>query len=164
MSMEPDAPEQVAASQARRRVIRQIVGSLVIGGAAYASVSMVVKPVLQPEVVTAASQSTRRSNLDRSEIITFQDIIVNPAGTMGSRYLSTTVGLQVSTERARESLTEAQPLIKDMLITYLSSLTIEELTDVDRGEHIRASIRSLVNKAVAPQEVEAVLVLDFVLQ
>jgi len=132
--------------------------------AAYATVALVLKPMLQPDTVTAAPENYRGIAKDQSEIVQFDNIIVNPAGTMGSRYLSTTVGLQVTSEAARESVDSAQPLIKDALITYLSSLTIEELTDASTRDDIRVAIRGLVNQTIAPQNVEAVLFLDFVLQ
>ena len=148
----------------RWRLVRISTTSLVMVGAAYATVALVLKPMLQPDTVTAAPENHRSVAKDQSEIVQLDNIIVNPAGTMGSRYLSTTVGLQVSSEAARESVDSAQPLIKDALITYLSSLTIEELTDADTRNDIRAAIRGLVNKTVAPQKVEAVLFLDFVLQ
>jgi flagellar FliL protein len=148
----------------RQRLIRLIVTSLVMVGAAYATVALVLKPMLQPDAVTAAPHKQRERAQDRGEFVQFDNIIVNPAGTMGSRYLSTTVGLQVTTEAARESIATSQPLIKDALITYLSSLTIEELTDPDTRNDIRGAIRTLVNKTVAPHNVKAVLFLDFVLQ
>ena len=96
--------------------------------------------------------------------ITFENIIVNPSGTMGQRYLNATIGLEVVDEASKEAIESGKPRIKDALITLLSARSIDELTDATNRESMREAIAAKVNKQIAPGEVVAVYFLDFVLQ
>jgi flagellar FliL protein len=144
-------------------LVPMLVSSLIMVGAAYAVVSFVLKPMIHPSQASVADAAEADAE-GKGEIVRFENIIVNPSGTMGSRYLSTTVGLEVMSEESREAVREAEPMIKDALITYLSSRTIEELTDPATRELMRETIRQRVNPVIAPQQVRAIYFLDFVLQ
>ena len=154
----------------RSPVLLMAVGSLAMIALAYGGVHFVLKPLVHPDPTQAREESQASEHEahgakgDKGEIVRFEGIIVNPSGTMGSRYLSTTVGLEVADEASRTSVTESEPAIKDALITHLSARTIEELTDPAQREAMRAAIRDLVNERIAPHQVSAVFFLDFVLQ
>ena len=55
-------------------------------------------------------------------------------------------------------------MIKDALITHLSSRTIEELTDTQQRELMRDAILARINPIVKPHKVRGIYFLDFVLQ
>jgi flagellar FliL protein len=98
------------------------------------------------------------------EIVRFEGIVVNPSGTGGSRFLSTTVALEVFGAEARAAVEQAEPMIKDALITHLSSRTIEQLTDAEQRELMREALLKRINPIVKPHKVKGVYFLDFVLQ
>lgn len=156
------------AGTAKSPVVLMLAGSALMVGLAWAGVHFVLKPMMHPEPVAAseevASAEEAAAHGEKGEIIRFEGIIVNPSGTMGSRYLSTTVGLEVSGEKNKLAVTEAEPMIKDALITHLSARTIDELTDSKAREQMRTDIRDLVNERIKPAQVSAVFFLDFVLQ
>lgn len=146
-----------------------LVGSVVMIALAYAGVHFVLKPMVHPEATRAHTNEApagaeEQGYGEKGEIVRFEGIIVNPSGTMGSRYLSTTVGLEVANEKSRVAVTESEPMIKDALITHLSARTIEELTDPAAREQMRGAIRDLVNAKIQPAQISAVFFLDFVLQ
>lgn len=161
------AKEMAAGDEAQAKkkspLIAMIVSSLIMVGAAYAVVSFVLKPMIHPTQASVTAEAEAEPE-GKGEIVRFENIIVNPSGTMGSRYLSTTVGLEVMDEESRDAVRDAEPMIKDALITYLSSRTIEELTDPGERELMRETIRQRVNPVIAPQQVRAIYFLDFVLQ
>lgn len=98
-----------------------------------------------------------------NDFFTIESIVVNPAETGGTRYLSCSVSFEV----AKEDLTvfkEKQVKIKDILITILSSKTVDELADIKLRNDMRKQILAVVNRFVAPSKASAVYLTDFVLQ
>ena len=166
-------PAEAEKAPKRSPVLLMAVGSLVMIGLAWGGVHFVLKPLLHPDPTQAhegpaeedpGAHGEKGTKGEKGEIVRFEGIIVNPSGTMGSRYLSTTVGLEVSNEATRVAVTDSEPAIKDALITHLSARTIEELTDPALREQMRSAIRDVVNERIAPHQVSAVFFLDFVLQ
>lgn len=91
-------------------------------------------------------------------------IIVNPAETGGTRYLSTSVGFALSSKVAGGRFTEREAVVRDALITILSSQSIAELTDFRQRERLRKVIKQRVEKLLKAGDVAAVYFTEFVLQ
>lgn len=98
-----------------------------------------------------------------TEFYTIESIVVNPAETGGTRYLSCSVSFEVMPE-TKKVFEEKSVRIKDLLITILSSKTVDELADVKQRNDMRRQILGVVNRFVAPAKAEAVYLTDFVLQ
>ena len=54
--------------------------------------------------------------------------------------------------------------VRDLLITILSSRTVEQLTNAADREMMREEIANRINKLLGPQKVLAVYFVDYVLQ
>ncbi len=54
--------------------------------------------------------------------------------------------------------------VKDILITILSSKTVDELSDIRQRNQMRRQIMTIVNRFMAPTQTKAVYLTDFVLQ
>ncbi len=93
-----------------------------------------------------------------------EDIIVNPAGTGGRRFLSTSIGFELSTPEASTLFEERDAVVRDALITILSSQSIPELSDFKQRERLRKLIQLRVQKLLGTEEVAAVYFTEFVLQ
>jgi len=98
-----------------------------------------------------------------SEFFTIESIVVNPAETGGTRYLSCSVSFEVAKD-ALSVFKEKEVKIKDILITILSSKTVDELADIKQRNDMRKQILAVVNRYVAPAQADAVFLTDFVLQ
>ncbi|NLI15812.1 MAG: flagellar basal body-associated FliL family protein [candidate division Zixibacteria bacterium] len=114
------------------------------------------------------------------QIYNIEDIVVNPAGTGGSRYLSVSIGVEMDAPKATESegghghgegearlkspLDEKKPQLRDALISLLSAKTIDQLTSVEQKDHIRAEIMDTFSKILAPAKVHNIFFIDYVLQ
>lgn len=97
-------------------------------------------------------------------VFAIEDIVVNPAGTAGSRFLSASFGIEVSNAETAGRLEEREPLVRDALITILSSKTLAELTDAKQKEIMRLQIKKRLSLLLKTEAVTNVFYTDFVLQ
>jgi flagellar protein FliL len=67
-----------------------------------------------------------------------EDLVLNPAGSQGTRFLMASVALEVRDEAAVAQLKERDPQIRDRLLTVLGSKTVNELVAPDSA---RAALR-----------------------
>ena len=159
---EDQAPEEKKSSGGRKKVLILFVGIQVLMAAgAFVFLKMYVAPRIQ----AAYEEPVKEEKEERGQIHLIEDIIVNPAGTNGTRYLSTSIGLEMSdfgdeTDRF-EKLT---PVIRDIFIAILSSRTLEELSSIEGKEKLRDEILVQVNEAIRPDSVYRVYFVDYVLQ
>ena len=114
-----------------------------------------------------------------AQIHMIEDLVVNPAGTNGTRYLSASIGLEYARVIGSEKSTETsgghgaaaaggmgnkEPVIRDILIAILTSKNIGQLSSAEGKEALRAEIMEKVNHEVAPDTVYKVYLVDYVLQ
>jgi len=111
---------------------------------------------------------------EKGEIHLIENLLVNPAGTNGTRFLSTSIGIETSKlegggEGEGEAMAAAgfaaiSPIVRDILNAVLSSKTMEELSSVEGKSRLREEILTKLNEAVAPDSVYNVYFVDYVLQ
>ena len=116
------------------------------------------------ESEAAAQEAEGHGGAETAEYYTIESIIVNPAGTAGTRYLSCSVSFELPSKEDEKAFEAKSVQIKDILITILSSKTVEELADVKKRNSMRRQILAVVNKFVEPSKATAVYLTDFVLQ
>jgi len=92
------------------------------------------------------------------------NIVVNPASTIGSRFLSCSIAFELTSPGDYSTLESNDIKIRDALITILSARTVDELSDARLREPLRKQIQAKINRIVEPVEVSAVYFKDFVLQ
>lgn len=130
-----------------------------------ASAFVFLKMYLSPKIQAAYEEPAKDEKKERGQIHLIQDILVNPAGTNGTRYLSTSIGLETSDFRQQtDRFEELTPIIRDIFIAILSSKTMGELSSIDGKEKLRGEILARVNEAVKPDSVYRVYFVDYVLQ
>ncbi len=105
-------------------------------------------------VAAAETDEEGKSSKDVKDdfIFVIKDMIINPAGTNGQRYLLTTIAFNVSTEEGMKSLEKREMAVRDLLNTVLTSKTMDQLIDVSKREALRQEIfaqaKPLVSKGV----------------
>ncbi|MDH3891259.1 MAG: flagellar basal body-associated FliL family protein [candidate division Zixibacteria bacterium] len=97
-------------------------------------------------------------------IYAIRDIVVNPAGTGGSRFLSVSFGFELESPEFEAEFAAKEAVVRDALITILSSKTVAQLTDSKQKEIVRYQIKKRVSKLMGSQELVGVYFTDFVLQ
>ncbi|QQS35485.1 MAG: flagellar basal body-associated FliL family protein [Ignavibacteriales bacterium] len=81
-------------------------------------------------------------------IFLVEDVIVNPAGTEGKRFLLTTVGFDIATEEEMKELQSKEVLVKDMVISKLSSKDIVQLNNSAYRDTIRTELSSEIKRLI----------------
>ena len=165
------APPEAAATEKKSGGLMKLliafgIAQVVLAAAAF----FIVKMVFVPKLATASSEkaeakAAHNQEAKPSEIFLIENIIVNPAGTNGTRYLSTSIGLEIEKSELKvEHMKEMTPVIRDILIAIISSRTIEELSTTEGKDLIRKEILEKLATAIGPEEVSKVYFVDYVLQ
>lgn len=93
-----------------------------------------------------------------------KDLIVNPAGTNGTRYLLLTVGIEASTSEGVKELEKKEIQVRDALNTVLTTKGLDELASVERREDLRTEIQTKVGSLVKAGSVTNVYFSKFIIQ
>ena len=168
--------------------VRTLVILAIIVADAYAAYFLVVKGIAprmaEAQVVRAAEEASAENEAAAAEevhaeeesgtgegagtgvgsITPVEDIVINPAGSGGTRYLCTTVALQSTQTSVADEVTEREPQIRDVLIEILSKRTVEDLSALATRDELRAEIKVAVNDILVSGEVVGVYFSNFVLQ
>lgn len=150
------------------------VGAIIVG---VALALFVIKPMMADSSgggdETAQVQADKKSDSKKSSkghgasgslIHQISNIVVNPAGTGGSRFLSASFGFELTSPEMEKEFTEKEPVIRDALITILSAKTVQQLTDPKQKEIVRYQIKKRVCQLMETDELTGVYFTDFVLQ
>jgi flagellar basal body-associated protein FliL len=97
------------------------------------------------------------------------EAIVNIAGTDGERFLKASIIFEYDDQKYQElgaELTRRTPKFKSILMTYLSKLTLVELTEPDAKERISKEILRMVNNSLPSKigEIREVMFTTFIIQ
>jgi flagellar protein FliL len=107
-----------------------------------------------------------------AEVVTISDLIVNPAGTGGRRYLKVAAAIEVRAEKKKAKAAEGEgkggglrdAQIRDLLIRELSSRSLDELTDPTAKEEMRQSILADLNELLGEGKVSNIYFTEYVVQ
>ncbi len=185
-----DGGEEAPAEKSGSPMMKYIIMAgivIVMAGAGYFVTLKFIKPMLSDnEAATLVEQDSeggdshakkskkkrkKREAKNDSEgsreiayIFEVENIIVNPAGTGGTRFLSASVGFELAYEDLMPLFKARQAQIRDALITILGSKNIEQLTDMKQKEIARLQIKRRVEQLLETDELIAVYFTDFVIQ
>lgn len=101
---------------------------------------------------------------EAAQVLVIKDLIINPAGTNGTRFLLTTVGLEVPTAEIKAELEQKEIQTRDILNTVLTSKGLEELTIPQFKETLRKEILEKVNANLRTGKVRNVYFSKFIIQ
>ncbi len=99
-----------------------------------------------------------------SLVYAIKDIVVNPAGTGGTRFLSVSFAFELKSDSLSLLLQTNELKVRDALITILSAKSVAQLTDPKEKEIIRYQIRKRISDLMTTDQLAAVYYTDFVLQ
>ena len=121
------------------------------------------------EVKKSKPKKKRKKRTKDGEVIAnliyaIKDIVINPAGTGGSRFLSVSFGFELESQELGTEFETREPMIRDALITIMSSKTVAQLTDPKQKEIVRYQIKKRLSKLMDTDEIVGVYYTDFVLQ
>ena len=100
-------------------------------------------------------------------IVPLEVLVVNVRGDAGdeARHLRLAIGIELKEAvKDEEELKPIPPRARDAAISYLRTLTYEEVSDPDRLEDIRAELTKRIKKAIPKPKVKRILLTDYVVQ
>lgn len=101
---------------------------------------------------------------DQTQVMVIKDIIVNPAGTNGTRFLLTTVGLEIPTPELKLELEAKEVQTRDILNTILTSKGLDELTAPQFKEQLRKEILEKLNSTLTKGKIKNIYFSKFIIQ
>lgn len=111
-----------------------------------------------------SEEETAKAESATPNIFLIKDIIINPAGTNGTRFLLTTVGIEVSTPEAQQELEKKELQVRDLLNSILTSKGLNDLVNMDQRELLRAEISKKVGELVKAGKMKSVYFSKFIIQ
>ena len=180
----PDAPAEVAVAVAAHAASRgglkawlpAIAALLLAPAATWATVEFVLVPRLQkklsapasetaPAETTAAAPAGKgKDGKEGTPSYEFQNVVVNLAGTMGTRYLKTSFLVTGADANIKAVFDGARPKLTDVTLNVLSSLTLADLEEPGAKNVIREKLVTAYNQALGRRVAEQVYFSDFVIQ
>ncbi len=131
-------------------------------GVAYFLVSKVVKV---PQAVEEVKEEEPEPEEEGpSKLYVIEDVIINPAGTSGSRFLNATVALEYADAELEQELTENEVQIRDILINILASKTIDELDGPEDRLKLKQEILDKCNEYLKKGKLKRVYFSNFIMQ
>jgi flagellar FliL protein len=94
----------------------------------------------------------------------FQNVVVNLAGTMGTRYLKTSFLITGADPNIKSVFEGAKPKLTDVTLNVLSSLTLADLEEPGAKNLIREKLVGAYNQALGRKVADQVYFSDFVIQ
>ncbi len=97
-------------------------------------------------------------------IYTVEDVIVNPAGTDGKRLLLSSVGFDLSAEESKQEMKEKEVLVKDLIISILSSKNINQLMNYSYKDSLRIEIAKKMKLKLPEVKVNNIYFSKYIIQ
>jgi flagellar protein FliL len=101
---------------------------------------------------------------EKSAIYSIENIIVNPAGSAGSRFLMASVAFELADEKEVEELRGKEVQVRDAVITTLEGQSLDMLSAPGAREGIKRRIAAAVKPLVPGRRPPRVYLPQFVLQ
>jgi flagellar FliL protein len=175
------APAEGAAPPAPKKgmMIGLLVGGLVLGGA---TGTFVVAPKLVPAVPAVGDSASAHGEEGEAEgegehgkagegeegaapkMVTLDNIIVNPAGSQGSRFLMTSVAIATEDEKLETALRDRQVELRDKVTTVLEVMTMQQLTAVGARDTVKTRVQAMVVQMLGGKPKVKVFIPQFVIQ
>jgi flagellar FliL protein len=93
-----------------------------------------------------------------------ESIVLNPAGSRGTRFLLLTVGVQLKDQAAADELGKRDVEARDRVLQVFGTKTVDELVDVARRAEFRAEMIASLDSLIGKGKVRAVFFPQFVIQ
>ena len=134
------------------------------GSGGWVAYSQYVSIATLGEAGPAAEEEEDTEPLEYGEFMEMENMIVNPSGTDGKRYLMIKIGLESDKAKALAEVTEKEVVVRDVLLRTLSAHTVDELGDLALRDELKNELRLAINEILEKGEVTRVYFTQYVLQ
>lgn len=98
------------------------------------------------------------------QFIQLSDMVINPTGSSGKRYLLVSLGLESQNAVTLEEITAKEVVVRDTILKVLGLRTVDELADINRRDELKVALREAVNAIVHEGQIDRMYFTQFVLQ
>ena len=181
----PQVPEDAPAAPTKTKLpllIGMIAVGLAVGGGTGAALlgPMVAKKMGKVMPIAAAdsahggdaaagelgtpAEGGKEGAAAESAIHVLDNMVLNPAGSGGSRYLLLTVAIELGSPTAIESFKARDAELRDLVLSALGTKAVEQLTDMTTREQFKTEIAKAVDDRFGMKSVKRIYFPQFVVQ
>ena len=139
-------------------ILMGLVIFLVAMGASYFLMRSLITPLMPKAETTSTKQS-----LEAATLITVPEFTTNISDAAGNRYLKVEVSVELGDKKNSESAKTYMPIIRDSILTILSSKTVADL-DVRNRDNIKKEIQTDLNKKLGKDYIKSIYFTNFIMQ
>jgi flagellar FliL protein len=165
MANEVDEKGEAEAPPKRKRLplILAVVGAVLVGSAAGV---FVAGPMLAGKPAGEAAKEAEAAAEDAvpKPVYQIDNLVLNPAGTEGTRFLMATVAVQVPDEAAMALLKERDLELRDAVLRVLGTKSVQELADVSRRDSLKVELFHVLAEQLPGKTVREIYLPQFVIQ
>ncbi|HHV77141.1 MAG TPA: flagellar basal body-associated FliL family protein [Syntrophothermus lipocalidus] len=125
-------------------------------GGAYFMIRSLLAPLLPQE-------EEKKSSSGEVVLVEAGEFTTNIYDINGTRYLKAEVYLQVPDKKVEKELETVMPVVKDEILSILSSQTVADL-DVRNRDNLRKTIKERLNRKLGGEKVTGVYFTSFIVQ
>jgi flagellar FliL protein len=158
-------------------VIATIVGGMILGalGGSFALGPMIAKKLAAPTSAQAATADDASSDEEHepgtgekkagSVVHMMENLVLNPAGSNGTRFLMVAVAAEVKDDGVKEAMTGRDAEMRDAVLRLLGDHTVDQLADMSLRDGMKKQIVDSLNARLARKDaVKRVYFPQFVIQ
>jgi len=169
MSTNQAPPEQAAVKKSPLVLVVVLVVGLLAGGGAGAMVlgprftaSSVV--VLTPDEAEQREREERQRRDGPGAMYAFENLVLNPAGTGGTRFLMVTAAFELRDAKVSDQMKAREVEVRDRILLILGGRTVEQLAEIGLREQVKEDLRSGVEAMFERGTIREVYLPQFVIQ
>lgn len=98
------------------------------------------------------------------EFLTIDDLLINPAGSGGKRFLVVSLGVETQKSAVLEELGAKDIVIRDAILRLLSQRTAEELGSIELRAEIKDEVRTEMNRILQKGQIDRLYFTQYLLQ
>lgn len=174
-SQNADGAEGAPKKPGMMLVIAGLVGGMVLGGVggAFALGPMVAKKLVAAESSVAdagetdsdAAHGSKGEEKSGSVVHMMENLVLNPAGSNGTRFLMAAVAVEVKDDNVKQTMTTRDAEMRDAVLRLLGERSVEQLTDIALREAMKKQLADSLNGRLAKRDaVKRVYFPQFVIQ
>ena len=107
---------------------------------------------------------TEAGPIEYGEFLELENLIINPSGTDGTRYLMVKIAFESAEAKALEEVTSKNVVVRDAILRFLQSKTVEDLSSIEQREEIKHDLRELINEILDNGDITRLYFTQYVLQ
>jgi len=111
-----------------------------------------------------AGRPDRDAPVEYGEFTTINDLLINPAGSGGNRFLVVSIGVEAKRGAVLEELTSKDIVVRDAVLRLLSRRTAEELGSIELRDQIKDDLLDELNAILQDGEVERLYFTQYLIQ